>query len=96
MHLISNKKLRAFAATNPEAESPLKAFRKIVEKTDFKSFAHLRETFPSADLVDKRTVFNIGGRKFRLIAAIHYNTKKFYVIDILTHQRYNEIHWQDG
>ena len=38
----------------------------------FRSFVHLRETIPSADLVGKLTVFNIGGNKARLIAAVHY------------------------
>jgi RelE-like HigB toxin of type II HigAB toxin-antitoxin system len=38
----------------------------------------VREIFPQADQVGKFTVFNIGGNKVRLIAAIHYNRNKIY------------------
>ncbi|WP_370566955.1 type II toxin-antitoxin system HigB family toxin [Dolichospermum sp. LEGE 00246] len=35
------------------------------------------------------TVFNIGGNKVRLIAAIHYNRKKIYIRAVLTHPEYD-------
>ena len=44
-----------------------------MKRGEFRSFAHLRETFPSADIVGKLTVFNVGGNKVRLIAALHDN-----------------------
>ncbi len=96
MHLISPKKLRDFWDVHPEAESPLRSFQNLVKRAEFKSFADLRRTFPSADLVGKVTVFNIAGQKFRLIAVIHYNTQKIYVRHVLTHHDYDRVHWQDG
>jgi len=54
----------------------------------------LRETFPSADQVGKLTVFNIGGNKVRLIAAIHYNRGKIYIRAVLTHAEYDEQRWR--
>jgi len=42
----------------------------------FADFNSLPSTFPSADYVEPLTVFNIGGNKFRLIAAIHYSRGK--------------------
>jgi mRNA interferase HigB len=60
-----------------------------------RSFTHLRETFPSADLVGKLTVFNIGGNKVRLIAALHYNRKKVYVRAVLTHAEYDTDNWKE-
>ncbi|MEH2048916.1 type II toxin-antitoxin system HigB family toxin [Nostoc sp.] len=53
------------------------------------SFVELREMFPSADQVGKLTVFNIGGNKVRLIAAIHYNRQKVYIRAVLTHSEYD-------
>ncbi len=38
--------------------------------------------------------FNIGGNKFRLIAAIHYNRKKLYIRHILTHAEYDRTMWR--
>jgi len=54
----------------------------------------LRRTFPSADRVGKYTVFDIGGNKVRLIAAIHYNRRKIYVRAVLTHSEYDAERWK--
>ena len=42
----------------------------------------------------KLTVFNIGGNKVRLIAAIHYNRRKIYVRAVLDHTEYDEQRWR--
>jgi mRNA interferase HigB len=62
--------------------------------TDFGSFAELRETFPSADMVGDLTVFNIGGNKYRLIASIHFKRHKVYVRHVLTHAEYDQGDWK--
>jgi mRNA interferase HigB len=54
----------------------------------------LRETFASADYVDGLTVFNIGGNKYRLIASIHYNRRKVYIRNVLTHAEYDRETWK--
>ncbi|MFK8183029.1 MAG: type II toxin-antitoxin system HigB family toxin [Phormidesmis sp.] len=40
-------------------------------------------------------VFNVGGNKFRLIAAIHYNRRKGYIRAVLTHSEYDEQKWRE-
>jgi mRNA interferase HigB len=62
---------------------------------DFASIEQVREFFPTADKVGKLTVFNIGGNKARLIAAIHYNRRKVYIRAILTHKEYDEGKWKE-
>lgn len=52
-------------------------------------------TFPGVDRVGKFTVFNIGGNKVRLIAAIHYNTGKIYIRHVLTHNEYDLGKWKE-
>ena len=39
-------------------------------------------------------VFNIGGNKYRLIAAIHFNTQRLFVRQILTHSEYDTERWK--
>jgi mRNA interferase HigB len=39
-------------------------------------------------------VFNIGGNKVRLIAAVHYNRNKIYIRHVLTHQEYDARKWK--
>lgn len=94
MHIITRKRLDDFARAHPDARVSLQHWLTIVRKTDYVSFADLRRTFPSADQVDRFTVFNIGGNKFRLIAAIHYNRNKLYIRHILTHTEYDRGTWR--
>jgi mRNA interferase HigB len=35
-------------------------------------------------------VFDIGGNKYRLIAAIHFNTQKLFIREVMTHKEYNK------
>jgi len=83
-----------FAREHPDARVPLNRWYAIVRKTDYASFAELRITFPSADQIEKFTVFNVGGNKYRLIVAIHYNRKKVYIRRVLTHAEYSRGHWR--
>lgn len=48
-----------------------------------------------ARLLGKLTVFNIGGNKYRLIAAIHFNRQKVYVRNVLTHKEYDQGDWKE-
>jgi mRNA interferase HigB len=83
-----------FAREHSDARVPLNHWYSIVRKTDYASFAELRITFPSADQIEKFTVFNVGGNKYRLIVAIHYNRKKVYIRRVLTHAEYSRGHWR--
>lgn len=39
-------------------------------------------------------VFDIGGNKYRLIAAIHFNTQMLFVRHVLTHVEYDSGGWK--
>jgi len=94
VHIITRKRLLEFAHKHPDCSSALESWYRIVKRTDFDSFAELRMAFPSADRVDKLTVFNIGGNKARLIAAIHYNAHRVYIRYVLTHKEYDRGYWR--
>jgi mRNA interferase HigB len=44
--------------------------------------------------VGKFTVFDVGGNKVRLIAAVHYNRNKIYIRHVLTHEEYDPGNWK--
>jgi len=94
MHVVTRKRLNEFAARYPDAESPLAHWYQLMKKNSFGSFVELRRVFPSADQVDNKTVFNIAGNKYRLIAAIHYNRAKIYIRAILLHAEYDKGKWK--
>jgi len=94
MHVITRKRLNEFAKLHPNTKSALAQWYTIFKQNDFSSFIELRQLFPAADQVGKLTVFNIGGNKVHLIAAIHYNRKKVYIRAVLTHVEYDEERWK--
>jgi mRNA interferase HigB len=95
VHVITRKRLREFGDRHKDAEEPLRTWYAIVSKTDFESFADVKSVFSSADRVGKFTVFDIGGNKYRLITAVHYNRKKIYVRHVLTHAEYDRERWKE-
>ena len=96
MHVISKKKLREFWDQYPKAKSPLEAWYQIAKQAQWNNFADVRKTFNAADAVGRFVVFDIGGNKYRLIAAIHFNRAKLFVRHVLTHAAYDEGKWKDG
>lgn len=90
MRVISNRALVEFASRNPAAGSPLQAWRKVVERNGFADFADLKSQFNSVDRVGGYYVFDIGGNKYRLIAAIHFAGQRLYVRHVPTHAQYDD------
>lgn len=95
MHIITRKRLNDFATAHTDVKSGLRHWYILMKTRTFSSLAELHTVFPNADQVGKLTVFNIGGNKARLIAAIHYNRQKVYIRAILTHAEYDEGKWKE-
>ena len=95
MHIITRKRLNDFLMRYPETKTALQHWYKVIKSTNFNSFNELKTLFPHADQVDKLTVFNIAGNKVRLIAAIHYNSHRVYIRNILTHSEYDKNKWKE-
>jgi mRNA interferase HigB len=95
MHVITRKRLSEFAERFPETKSALANWYASVKQNDFSSFANLKLMFPNADRVGKLTVFNVGGNKVRLVAAIHYNRHRLYIRAVLTHDEYDKGKWKE-
>jgi mRNA interferase HigB len=95
MHVITRKRLNEFAENHADTKSSLAHWYGIMRKNRFANFAKLRETVPHVDQVGKFTVFNIGGNKARLIAAMHYNRNKVYIRHVLTHKEYDAGKWKE-
>ena len=90
MRVISDTPLRRFCERYPEALPVIWAWRRIVLTGAFANFAALKRAFNATDKVGDYYVFDIGGNKYRLIAAIHFNTQKLFVRAVLTHREYDQ------
>ena len=95
MRVISKKKLRAFWEKHKTAEQPLQNWYRVVSKMDWRTFAGVRATFNSADLVGECVVFNVGGNNWRLIVTIRYEVRKVFVLKVMDHKEYDKRNWME-
>jgi mRNA interferase HigB len=94
MHVISRKKLKESASRNEELEGPLDAWFRVAKKASWKNLAEVRQTYSSADGIDRWTVFNIKGNQYRLIVEINYIFQRIYIRHVLTHAEYDRGRWK--
>ncbi len=96
MHVITQKRLQEFWQDHAVAETSLRAWLFLVRKKQYLTPHEVRLDFPSASFLGQwRTVFNIGGNKYRLIVDMRYDLGRVYIRHVLTHEEYDR-RTQDG
>jgi mRNA interferase HigB len=100
MRVITRKRLREFAQRYPDVSEPLQKWCRFFREAEWENLQDVRRVYPHADAVtvasgNSVTVFNICGNKYRLIAAIHYNRQRVYVLRLLRHAEYSKEFWKD-
>lgn len=92
MRIIARPILIRFAKQHPSADQPMRAWYAEVKKARWKNAGHIKKQYGSASILPKgRAVFNIGGHKYRIVVAVHYNTQIVFIRFIGTHQEYDLI-----
>lgn len=94
MRIIKRGALVEFWQQHPDAKASLESWYGVVRKAAWKTPAEMRAVYGTADLVGRRTVFNIAGNKYRLIARVNYQTQRVFVLYILTHAEYDQRDWK--
>ena len=94
MRVISRKAIVGFSRFHKDAEGPLDAWYRTVLRARWRNLTQARTDFPHADAVGERTVFNIGGNKYRLIARVNYRTQKVFILAVLMHAEYDKDVWK--
>lgn len=95
VHIITRRRLLEFGKTYTDAERPLKAWFALAKQARWQNLTEVRRDFPTADLVSRLTVFNIGGNKYRLVVRIEFERQRVYIRSIMTHAEYNKDKWKD-
>ena len=94
MHVISRKMLEQFWEEHADARDALIAWYDVAKRTSWSNLAEVRQSFRSADVVGRWTIFNIRGNHYRLITVIHYNRQKIFIRNVLTHSEYDRGDWK--
>jgi mRNA interferase HigB len=93
MRVIKRGALVQFWQNHPDARASLESWYAVVRQANWKTPAHLKQVYRNADLVGRRTVFNIAGNKYRLIARVNYHTQRVFILHLLTHAEYDRGTW---
>jgi mRNA interferase HigB len=94
MRIVKRGALVRFWEEHPDAKASLESWYGVVRRAAWASPAEMKLIYPSADIVGRRTVFNIAGNKYRLIARINYQTQRVFVLFLLTHAEYDRGAWK--
>ena len=91
MHVITQKRLQMFWIDYPDSERPLKTWIAFVKLKRYLGPHEVRQDFPTASFIGKwRTIFNIGGNKYRLVVDMRYDLGRIYIRHVLTHEEYGK------
>ena len=91
MRIVAKRTLREFWERYQDAEDPLLAWYREVEKEDWSKPSQVKDKYRSASFVADRVVFNIKGNDYRLVVKINYPYRVVYVRFVGTHEEYDEI-----
>lgn len=93
MHVTSYKRLREFGQKHSDCRALDDWFR-VAIKANWSTFIEVQSVFSTAEVVGNFIVFNLKGKKYRLIVSIDYEGQLIYIKYILTHADYDKEQWQ--
>jgi|SRR5215467_5792930 len=96
MRVIKRGALVEFWEKHPDARPSLESWYAVVRRANWQAPAEMKQIYANADIVGRRTVFNIAGNKYRLIARVNYRTQRVFVLYILTHAEYDRGGWKQS
>jgi mRNA interferase HigB len=92
MVVISKTMLQDFGREHADAVEAVNEWWKKTKEADWASLADIKKMFNSVDYVgNDRYVFNIKGKKYRLVAMIFFDIRTLYIRFIGTHAEYDKI-----
>jgi mRNA interferase HigB len=91
VHVITRKRLREFSDQYKDAAKPLDVWFHIMRRKRYAKPSEVKADFPTASFLgDTKTVFNIGGDKYRLVVNMRYDLGRVFIRHVLTHEQYDE------
>ena len=92
MVVVSKTKLTDFGRKHADAVEAVNDWWDKTKKADWGSLVDIKRTFNSVDYIgNDRYVFNIKGKKYRLVAMIFFDIRTLYIRFIDTHDEYTKM-----
>ena len=93
MRVIGKLAILKFAEWHPDTLAPLMIWYRIPKEPTGALWPRCART-SRMRIVGRRTVFNIHGIRYRLIARVNYKTQRVFILHILTHVEYSKGGWK--
>jgi mRNA interferase HigB len=89
--VIGEVLLTEFAKKHDRSRKPLTRFVGLVRVAAWKYMPDVKATFNTVDFdpSSQTYIFDIGGNKYRVLAAIDFEEQLFSVESVITHEQYN-------
>lgn len=89
--MISRGALFFAAEQHAEARQFLSSFYRIAKRARWRGLRDVRNLYPSADLVGRTLVINVGGNRFRLLFCANFQYQALFFKGLYTHAQYDRI-----
>jgi mRNA interferase HigB len=93
MDIVNVERIREFTSRNPRASTPMRRWETVVRESAWRTFQDVQATFNTADYVQGKVVFDVGGNKYRLVAVVDYQGQQVIVRAVMTHREYDRERW---
>ncbi|MDA3885189.1 MAG: type II toxin-antitoxin system HigB family toxin [Candidatus Delongbacteria bacterium] len=91
MNVIKLKTIKDYYEKNNQCKQQLLTWYQEVTKAEWNNSHDIKEKYPSASFIhDNLVVFNIKGKKYRLIVKVAYKKKAVLIKFIGTHPEYDK------
>lgn len=94
VRIIGLTELDEFARRHARARKPLANWENVVRAASWKNSADMKRTFNSVDYEERKTIFDVGGNNFRLIALVDFGKQLVQVVAVMTHAEYEKEKWK--
>lgn len=94
VRITAKKRVNDFQMRFSDSAASLQRWHETTRLAHWTDFTELRQSFPSADQIGRRTVFNIAQNRYRLIARVNYRLERVFVLFIMTHKEHEKGEWK--
>jgi len=92
MRVVNRIVIEDYIKSHKDVSGQLSAWLETVERSNCKTPLEVKSNIPNAGPIpDNRVIFDVKGKKYRLIVEINYDIGLVYIRWIGTHADYNKI-----
>lgn len=93
MRVLGTEVLDKAKKTHRDLTSSVATWLTIAREARWKNLNEVRLTWRNTDCVKGKTIFNIKGNRYRLIAIVNYASQTLIVRMLITHGEYSQGEW---